>query len=178
MDEQSKAPELAASAAPGKWCSYCRKNDHDDSECWSTRPADWQIEGYHAYNPGLWLPPNAAPQVTKVDPELLVYWRTFPAPSNEVLAVDLIEGLQRELAEAYEARARDVAAVQRAFHNAIGATCATCGFRYWEYQGHIIPCPLCYPANVTRKSLIPAQSQQHCTSASGSRPASCSRSAS
>ena len=248
------------------------------------------------------------PQVTKVDPELLVYWRTFPAPSNEVLAADLIEGLQRELAEAtrsvgdmdaarrwriarqltqaqwdeidaktpedldiaidainaapqvssgrqipdegvrpagaapdkptprmaelfgkrpmsiepqyvggtvsgqwvkdwqeyaealqrelaeaYEARARDVAAVQRAFHNAAGAsgeitamlaeveatiksevlagnvvkeahargvhvglrqaaaaqpsgagaTCATCGFRYWEYQGHIIPCPRC-----------------------------------
>lgn len=24
-----------------------------------------------------------------------------------------------------------------------GAQCAACGFRYWEYRGHIIPCPLC-----------------------------------
>lgn len=24
-----------------------------------------------------------------------------------------------------------------------GGTCSKCGFRYWEYQGHIIPCPRC-----------------------------------
>jgi uncharacterized Zn finger protein (UPF0148 family) len=24
-----------------------------------------------------------------------------------------------------------------------GATCGTCGFRYREHNGHIIPCPLC-----------------------------------
>jgi hypothetical protein len=27
---------------PSPWCSYCRKHDHNDSECWSTRPADWK----------------------------------------------------------------------------------------------------------------------------------------
>lgn len=26
---------------PLKWCTYCRKYDHNDSECWSTRPANW-----------------------------------------------------------------------------------------------------------------------------------------
>lgn len=31
------------------------------------------------------------------DPELLDYWRTLPAPSNERLAVEIIETLQREL---------------------------------------------------------------------------------
>lgn len=24
-----------------------------------------------------------------------------------------------------------------------GASCGTCGFRYWEHHGHIIPCPVC-----------------------------------
>jgi hypothetical protein len=24
-----------------KWCNYCQKNNHNDSECWSTRPAGW-----------------------------------------------------------------------------------------------------------------------------------------
>jgi len=24
-----------------------------------------------------------------------------------------------------------------------GATCGSCGFRYWEHKGHIIPCPVC-----------------------------------
>jgi len=31
---------------------------------------------------------------------LLIYWRKFLAPSNEVLAVEIIERLQRELAAA------------------------------------------------------------------------------
>lgn len=26
---------------------------------------------------------------------------------------------------------------------AVGGQCATCGFKYWEYNGHIIPCPRC-----------------------------------
>lgn len=38
---------------------------------------------------------NIAP-VVHADPELLAYWRTMPAPSNERLAVDIIETLQRE----------------------------------------------------------------------------------
>lgn len=25
-----------------KFCFYCGKNTHNDSECWSTRPADWR----------------------------------------------------------------------------------------------------------------------------------------
>src|SRR5437899_11389888 len=25
----------------------------------------------------------------------------------------------------------------------MGSTCATCGFRYWEHKGHLIPCPVC-----------------------------------
>lgn len=25
----------------------------------------------------------------------------------------------------------------------VGATCANCGFRYYEYNGRIIPCPVC-----------------------------------
>ena len=25
----------------------------------------------------------------------------------------------------------------------MGGQCATCGFRYWEHRGHLIPCPLC-----------------------------------
>lgn len=29
-----------------KWCTYCRKNDHNDNECWSTRPADWKVFTY------------------------------------------------------------------------------------------------------------------------------------
>lgn len=24
-----------------RWCTYCRKDNHNDSECWSTRPAGW-----------------------------------------------------------------------------------------------------------------------------------------
>ncbi len=24
-----------------------------------------------------------------------------------------------------------------------GSTCSDCGFRYWEHEGHIVPCPLC-----------------------------------
>ena len=25
-----------------KWCSYCQKDNHNDAECWSTRPANWE----------------------------------------------------------------------------------------------------------------------------------------
>lgn len=25
-----------------KWCSYCRKSDHDDSECYCTRVVGWE----------------------------------------------------------------------------------------------------------------------------------------
>lgn len=25
-----------------KWCSYCRKSDHSDTECRCTRPAGWR----------------------------------------------------------------------------------------------------------------------------------------
>jgi hypothetical protein len=25
----------------------------------------------------------------------------------------------------------------------VGGQCADCGFRYWEYKGHLIPCPRC-----------------------------------
>jgi hypothetical protein len=25
-----------------KWCSYCGKDSHNDSECHCTRPADWK----------------------------------------------------------------------------------------------------------------------------------------
>lgn len=25
-----------------KWCHYCRKDNHNDSECSSTRPSDWK----------------------------------------------------------------------------------------------------------------------------------------
>lgn len=32
-----------------------------------------------------------------------------------------------------------------------GATCGTCGFRYAEYQGHIIPCPRCAAAELERR---------------------------
>lgn len=28
-----------------KWCSYCQKNNHNDAECWSTRPANWRASG-------------------------------------------------------------------------------------------------------------------------------------
>ena len=34
---------LASQAEPvAKFCTYCNKHDHSDSECWSTRPVDWQ----------------------------------------------------------------------------------------------------------------------------------------
>ena len=42
------------------------------------------------------------------DPELaalLIYWREFPAPSNEVFAVEIIERLQCQLAAANAANA-------------------------------------------------------------------------
>lgn len=29
-----------------------------------------------------------------------------------------------------------------------GGECSTCGFRYWEYKGHLIPCPLCALADL------------------------------
>lgn len=35
-----------------KWCNYCQKADHDDAECWCTRPADWP----RGYSPELSLP--------------------------------------------------------------------------------------------------------------------------
>lgn len=25
------------------WCSYCRKADHNDAQCWSTRPAAQEV---------------------------------------------------------------------------------------------------------------------------------------
>jgi len=31
------------SSADEKWCGYCRKTDHNDSECWCTRAATWPI---------------------------------------------------------------------------------------------------------------------------------------
>lgn len=34
---------------PPKWCSYCRKTDHDDSECSCTRPADWKPSASSMY---------------------------------------------------------------------------------------------------------------------------------
>ena len=27
--------------------------------------------------------------------------------------------------------------------NKFGGQCRTCGFQYWEYNGHIIACPVC-----------------------------------
>lgn len=32
---------ICAPAAQPKFCTWCQKDNHNDSECWSTRPADW-----------------------------------------------------------------------------------------------------------------------------------------
>ena len=45
--------------------------------------------------------PDALGECKKIhaEPELLSYWKTLPAPSNERLAVEIIETLQGELAQ-------------------------------------------------------------------------------
>ncbi len=44
--ECTTEPDSAASALSAglerKWCSYCGTDTHADTECWSTRPRDWQ----------------------------------------------------------------------------------------------------------------------------------------
>jgi hypothetical protein len=39
--------------------------------------------------------------------------------------------------------------------NAVGGQCATCGFKYWEYHGHIIPCPRCELERVEKLVYVP-----------------------
>jgi hypothetical protein len=34
-------PRAQTPSDTGLWCSYCRKADHSDAQCWCTRPADW-----------------------------------------------------------------------------------------------------------------------------------------
>lgn len=57
------APTVVVKQA--KWCSYCRKDTHNDSECHSTRPA-YQSDGYEP-----------------MSLHGLSSWRHEPAPSPE-----------------------------------------------------------------------------------------------
>jgi len=36
------AEPLSTAGLGSKWCSYCGTDTHADTECWSTRPRDWQ----------------------------------------------------------------------------------------------------------------------------------------
>ena len=41
-DDEHDDRSLAAAGLGSKWCYYCGKDTHDDAECNSTRPKDWQ----------------------------------------------------------------------------------------------------------------------------------------
>lgn len=42
MSEPPAPPSEPLMDKPAKWCTYCRKDNHNDAECWSTRPKDWK----------------------------------------------------------------------------------------------------------------------------------------
>lgn len=44
------------------YCYYCKKDDHNDSECWSTRPADWRP----SYVPPIFRPKWDLDEVAKL----------------------------------------------------------------------------------------------------------------
>src|SRR5258708_29887681 len=71
---------------------------------------------------------------------------------DSVLLADILEAAaaisqaQNYAAEANEARVKAEQKLQARkldFLMGGGATCAKCDFRYQDYKGHIIPCPVC-----------------------------------
>ena len=45
MTDEKTTDSAASALSAGlgsKWCYYCRKDTHNDAECHSTRPKDWQ----------------------------------------------------------------------------------------------------------------------------------------
>lgn len=45
-DEELRAAPVSQAQGGAKWCEFCKANTHNDSECWSTRPANWRPQNH------------------------------------------------------------------------------------------------------------------------------------
>jgi hypothetical protein len=60
---------------PGKWCSQCRKLDHNDDECWSTRAAPHRYQVWaRLVPPSHIMPTKLASGVRSTLPVSFTWW--------------------------------------------------------------------------------------------------------